>query len=140
MKLILLAATLLIASNSYAEINKNNYVYTNDSDEIINAKEELMIAKNSARKTAIRNFQNGWRSGKLTASKSEVVYKVGDKDKVDIGAKIGMTKEQVLNKTYWGKPDNINFATDNYGKFEEWSYDYYGNLIFDNNNLIFIFR
>lgn len=138
MRFILIAISFFITINSYAEINRKNYLYTNDSKEEKKYKEELMEARNDMRKIALMNFHKGWRIGSIAPSKSEVVYKVGDKEKVDIGAKIGMTKEQILDKTYWGKPDRSNFIIDSYGKLEEWSYDNYGDLIFENGNLIFI--
>ena len=139
MRFILLAAFLLTASNSYAEINKSYYIFTSDSNELKLAKEELKIARDRTRQIGRMNFLNGWRNGRITSSKSETVYKVGDKEKIDIGAKIGMSKEEVLNKTYWGKPDNSSLITDSYGKLESWNYDNNGTLFFENDYLIDIF-
>ena len=52
---------------------------------------------------------------------------------------MGMTPNQVLTKTYWGKPKYTNVITDEMGKLEQWIYgDYVNFLIFDNDKLISI--
>ncbi|WP_218830299.1 DUF2845 domain-containing protein [Psychrobacter sp. JB193] len=50
-------------------------------------------------------------------------------------AAIGMTKEQVRNKTNWGEPNDINTTTNKYGTHEQWVYDDYQYLYFDNGKL-----
>lgn len=84
-------------------------------------------------------YQLDRRLGILVPQKDEILLKNG----IDIGAKIGMTKNQVLTKTHWGKPDYINTTTDEIGKIEQWIY---GNhlkgpvkyLIFDRSKLALI--
>ena len=53
------------------------------------------------------------------------------------GARIGMTKHEVLNKTSWGKPDDINSTTTVKGTLEQWVYSG-GYLYFTNGRLIAI--
>ena len=55
-----------------------------------------------------------------------MVYRVGDSSKKDVGTKIGMTKDQVINNSYWGKPDNIYTIIDGNDKLELWSYEIHG--------------
>ena len=50
-------------------------------------------------------------------------------------AKIGMTTDQILNKSNWGKPDDINTTIDAYGKFEQWVYEDNQYLYFKNGKL-----
>jgi len=84
-------------------------------------------------------FQLDRRIGILIPRKDEILLKNG----IDIGAKMGMTKNQVLAKTHWGKPDYINTTTDELGKIEQWIY---GNhlkgsvkyLLFDRSKLALI--
>lgn len=84
-------------------------------------------------------FQLDRRMGILVPQKDEFLLKNG----IDIGAKMGMDKNQVLTNTHWGKPNYINTTTDELGKIEQWIY---GNhlkgsvkyLIFDNSKLISI--
>lgn len=63
-------------------------------------------------------FKLDRRMGILVPRKDEILLKNG----IDIGAKMGMTKNQVLAKTHWGKPDYINTTTDELGKIEQWIY------------------
>jgi len=73
----------------------------------------------------------------LAPEKSETVFRNGNN--IDVGAKIGMTPNQVLTKTHWGKPEYTNVTTDELGKLEQWIYgDYVNFLIFDNDKLISI--
>lgn len=84
-------------------------------------------------------FKLDRRMGILVPQKDEILLKKG----IDTGAKMGMTKNQVLAKTHWGKPDYINTTTDELGKIEQWIY---GSLlkgsvkylIFDRSKLISI--
>lgn len=75
----------------------------------------------------------------LVPQEDEILLKNG----IDIGAKMGMDKNQVLTNTHWGKPNYINTTTDELGKIEQWIY---GNhlkgsvryLIFDRSKLAYI--
>lgn len=51
------------------------------------------------------------------------------------GAKIGMTKKQVINKTSWGAPDSINKTTTAHGSQEQWVYGDNNYLYFTNGKL-----
>lgn len=84
-------------------------------------------------------YQLDRRMGILTPEKDEVLLKNG----IDTGAKMGMTKSQILTKTHWGKPDYINTTTDELGTLEQWIYGSHlkGSvryLIFDRSKLISI--
>jgi hypothetical protein len=144
MRIILLAVSLLTASISYAEINKDDYIYNDDSQETISAKEDLKEAQDKSERLKFKiakDFRNkGTLASTLASTSSEVVYKVGDSSKRNIGARNGMTPAQVLNETYWGQPDNIIKGSDENGSFEQWSYRYYGTLHFDNGKLASILR
>lgn len=54
------------------------------------------------------------------------------------GVRIGMTKKQVLTKTSWGKPDEVNKSTDRTGTFEQWIYGGGNYLYFKNGILVSI--
>ena len=51
------------------------------------------------------------------------------------GARIGMTAEQVLKETSWGKPRSINRTTTTHGTREQWVYGYPNYLYFTNGIL-----
>lgn len=100
---------------------------------------ELRRARDLYAKTHLQNYQDGRRMNNITSGKSEIVFRNGSN--IDVGAKMGMTTNQVLTKTHWGKPSYTNTATDEHGKLEQWIYGEYVNLlIFDNNKLISIQR
>lgn len=48
---------------------------------------------------------------------------------------IGMTQEEVINKTGWGKPDDINRTTTKYGVEEQWVYNIYGYVYFEDGKV-----
>ncbi|KJL04341.1 hypothetical protein [Priestia aryabhattai] len=48
---------------------------------------------------------------------------------------IGMTQEEVINKTGWGKPDDINRTTTKYGVEEQWIYNIYGYVYFEDGKV-----
>ena len=51
------------------------------------------------------------------------------------GVRIGMTTEQVLKETSWGKPRSINRTTTAYGTREQWVYSNSNYLYFTNEVL-----
>ena len=51
------------------------------------------------------------------------------------GASIGMTAQQVINKTNWGRPDKVNRTTTPNGVDEQWVYDGGSYLYFHNGIL-----
>jgi len=48
---------------------------------------------------------------------------------------IGMTEEEVINDTRWGKPDDINRTTTKYGVEEQWVYNTYGYVYFEDGKV-----
>lgn len=80
-------------------------------------------------------FKTNRRLKSSTVGKSETVFRNGSS--VDVGAKMGMSTNQVLTKTYWGEPDYINTTTDEFGKLEQWVYgSQVKYLVFDNDKLV----
>lgn len=109
--------------------------YRNDKRAMINA--QLLRSQASYATSYLQIYQTNRRMKSLVTEKSETVFRNGNN--VDVGAKIGMTPNQVLTKTHWGKPQYTNVTTDELGKLEQWIYDDYANfLIFDNDKLISI--
>lgn len=51
---------------------------------------------------------------------------------------IGMTKEEVINDTRWGKPENVKRTTTQYGIEEQWIYGGYKYLYFEDGVLTVI--
>ncbi|MBT2278846.1 hypothetical protein J7E51_12815 [Priestia megaterium] len=48
---------------------------------------------------------------------------------------IGMTKEEVINDTRWGKPNDVNRTITKYGVEEQWVYNVYGYLYFEDDKV-----
>ncbi len=51
------------------------------------------------------------------------------------GVRIGMTQDQVINGTHWGKPSKVNRTTTRYGTSEQWVYGHGNYLYFENGVL-----
>ncbi|HME26491.1 MAG TPA: hypothetical protein VKI44_35060 [Acetobacteraceae bacterium] len=51
------------------------------------------------------------------------------------GASIGMTPEQVINDTSWGRPNRVNRTTTAAGEREQWVYPGQHYLYFENGRL-----
>nr|WP_181716913.1 hypothetical protein [Psychrobacter sp.] len=125
MKLILLAISLFFAGNTYAGIINDLYIYQDDSNEVRVLKEKIGMLKKQQAELNLIAFKSHM-SGYQRYAKDEVVYRVGDTSKKDVGAKIGMTKEQVMNKTHWGKPESIHTIIDRGDILDAWTYDIFG--------------
>ena len=109
--------------------------YGDNKRAMINA--QLLRSGSNYATTYLQIYQTNRRMKPLVPEKSETVFRNGSN--IDTGAKIGMTPNQVLTKTYWGKPKYTNVITDEMGKLEQWIYgDYVDFLIFDNDKLISI--
>lgn len=109
--------------------------YGNDKRAMLAA--QLLRTQAGYATTYLQVYQTNRRMKALVPEKSEIVFRNGNN--VDVGAKIGMTPNQVLTKTHWGKPQYTNVTTDELGKLEQWIYgDYVNFLIFDNDRLISI--
>ena len=126
MKCTLALVILCIASNTYAAIDNESYIYTGNSEEKITLKERIKTAENELAEAQLKVFKNNRKVALRGYDNDEVVYRVNDASKKDIGAKIGMSMEQVINKSYWGKPDNSNRVIDGRDELELWSYKRYG--------------
>ena len=106
--------------------------YGNDKRAMLAA--QLLRTQASYATTYLQVYQTNRRMKALVPEKSETVFRNGNN--IDVGAKIGMTPNQVLTKTHWGKPQYTNVTTDELGKLEQWIYgDYVNFLIFDNDRL-----
>lgn len=99
-------------------------------------KEEIRLVKYKIEKHNLKMYTEWRKNGTLTPDKSQIILHVGNNGIVDTGAKIGMSHDQVLKNTYWGKADTTHTITDEYGKLDYWSYERYGSLVFDNDKLI----
>lgn len=126
MRFILLAISLFFASNTYAAILNDLYIYDDDSYEQRVLKERLKVAKDGLAEQYLKLFKTNRESAYSGYDKDEVVYRVGDVSKKDVGAKIGMTMDQVLNETYWGKPESVYKDTNGNEKMELWIYEIHG--------------
>ncbi len=51
---------------------------------------------------------------------------------------IGMTKEEVINDTRWGKPNDVNRTITKHGVEEQWVYNVYGYLYFEDDKVTVI--
>jgi len=68
-------------------------------------------------------------------SSSESTLSYADKKKAkQEGVRIGMTQQEVLNSN-WGKPEDVNTTTTAYGTSEQWVYDGYKYLYFEDGLL-----
>ena len=110
------------------------------AEELRLAEEKLIIAKSKLEKHNLKMYSESRKRkrGTLTPNESQIILSDDKNGFVDIGAKIGMTHNQVLKNTYWGKADRTHTITDEYGKLDYWSYERYGALVFDNDKLIVI--
>lgn len=125
-------------SNGLSDGDKKRLM-TDMAEELRLAEEKLIIAKSKLEKHNLKMYSEWRKRGTLTPHESQIILSDGKNGLVDVGAKIGMSHNQVLKNTYWGKADRTHTITDEYGKLDYWSYEYYGALVFDNNKLIAIY-
>lgn len=98
-----------------------------------NAENELSIYKDKSGQIRLKNINNA-NAEKYEQYKQQVrEQKLKLSKKPD--AKIGMTTNQVLNNTNWGTPIRIRTTTNAKGISEQWVYDDYQYLYFDNDKL-----
>lgn len=98
------------------------------------------IIKNDSGKTVLTNDVDEVASyeDKRKAVNDAVLNEMREKQRklaAKPSAAIGMTKEQVRNKTNWGKPKSVNTTVSQYGTQEQWVYGDYQYLYFDNGKL-----
>lgn len=67
--------------------------------------------------------------------KQEKARKIQEQLSRKPNVRIGMTTDQVLNKTNWGRPKDINTTINAHGKFEQWVYGLSQYLYFTNGKL-----
>lgn len=115
-------------------------------DETTAYEKKLVEARKQLAEQHLKNMQTNREKGIRVSNKDEVLYSLNDYSEVnnDVGAKIGMTKEQVLNQTHWrlSSPTYVHKVDDKRGELEQWYYHNKGALYFDNGKLssIQIFR
>lgn len=73
MRFILLAILLLVASNTYAAINNDLYIYQDDDDEISLLKEELKILKSELAEKNLKIFSRERKNKYQNYAEDEVV-------------------------------------------------------------------
>ena len=105
----------------------------------------MYIYKDKGGQVLLHNVNPSGNFDKFTKKVKVTYYKDTEEGRQDVEYKaqlakkpavaIGMTKSQVRNKTNWGEPNEINTTTNNYGTHEQWVYDDYQYLYFDNGKL-----
>ena len=135
------------ANSAYLNLSdKSNGLSDGDKEKLMaDIVEDLRLAEKETRvliekieKHNLKLLTESRRKGTLTPDESQIILESDMNGIVDVGAKIGMTHNQVLKNTYWGKADRTHTITDQYGKLDYWSYERYGALVFDNDKLIII--
>ena len=91
-------------------------------EELRLAEEETRVLIEDIEKHNLKILTESRRKGTLTPDESQIILESDMNGIVDVGAKIGMTHNQVLKNTYWGKADRTYTITDEYGKLDYWSY------------------
>ena len=84
----------------------------------------------SYRATETRNAEFEQRMAAEKAARDELAKKPG--------VRIGMTPDQVINETSWGRPEYINRTTTSAGVNEQWVYGLRNYLYFNNGILVSI--
>lgn len=117
----LLAALAINASAGY------QYIYKGADGQTV------MTNKNPDDNDAIKPFKSDYQVELEEKRLKEIEYRKQLAKKPS--AAIGMTKSQVKNKTSWGEPRYIKTTTSKYGTHEQWVYDDYQYLYFDDGKL-----
>jgi len=145
--LALSAANAVAGNTTYLSAAELKILNAELDAEVQALKEEYRVLANEGAKLNLKSFQKQRKEkkGVLGSNESEEIYRIGNSfdSNIDVGAKIGMTTDQVLSKTYWGKPDHTHEVMDEYGKLESWIYEHDRgsySLYFDNGKLIRIFK
>ncbi len=96
-----------------------------DADRDISEAEKACLAEDAANALVTRMAEKGKAAAaaeKLRVSKLP-------------GVRIGMSTKTVIEKTSWGKPQEINTTTTKNGTHEQWVYGYRSYLYFENGKL-----
>lgn len=121
-------ASILITSLAFSASAGNMYVYKDKGGQVqltnVNPSGNFDKFASKVKTTYYRDTEEG-------RQEAEYLKQLAKKP----NAAIGMTKSQVRNKTNWGEPNSINTTTNKYGTHEQWVYDDYQYLYFDNGKL-----
>lgn len=108
------------AGNMYVYRDKGGQVLLNDIDPTGNLNKFY-------KKVEVTYYKDTQEGKKEAAYQAQLAKKPA--------AAIGMTKQKVLSSTNWGEPIDINTTTNKYGTHEQWIYNDYQYLYFDNGKL-----
>ena len=88
----------------------------------------------------IVRLEENIKKGKADQEKEAAVTAKYEKEAARLktlpGASIGMSASQVLNKTSWGRPGQVNRTTTATGTTEQWVYGY-GNYLYFRNGVLY---
>ena len=123
-----LLASILMTSLAFSASAGNMYVYKDKGGQVLlnNVNPSGGFDK-FTKKVKVTYYEDTAEGKKDIANQLQLAKKPN--------AAIGMTKSQVRNKTNWGEPKYINTTTNKYGTHEQWVYDDYQYLYFDNGKL-----
>lgn len=93
-----------------------------------NCTENMILSQGQSVKKAIANIQRK-KDNFISATKEQ--QRLASLP----GVQIGMTAEQVIKSTSWGRPHSVNRTTTAQGVREQWSYGYPNYLYFTNGVL-----
>lgn len=121
----------MAASISYAG---ELYVYKNKEGDVLYSSDKAQMSKAlEARKAAID--ANLEKIDKEIEEKHERLKVKREALAKKPNARIGMSAKQVRESTNWGEPIDINRTITKYGTNEQWVYDGYQYLYFENGKL-----
>ena len=87
----------------------------------------------------IDQMMNDPEGFKITQAINKLSYDAKQKELAKKSeVKIGMTQDQVLNKSKWGEPQYRRTLIDKSGKFDTWIYGIRKHFIFKNDELVSI--
>ena len=121
----------LVANSFISEVLKrdpNNQEALLIKDEYSQKAEEETLRRSEQAKI---EEQKAKEEAEKEAEEAEIQRKAEAKTK---GVKIGMTQEQVLESS-WGEPEDINRTTYTFGVHEQWCYQGYNYLYFEDGVL-----
>lgn len=115
---------------------KDQVLVDNSDKKILEIIEEFRVASEL-------RMQDLLNESKESSAKYEKIRKEEEEKRLEFerqlakkpNARIGMTKNQILNQSNWGQPYDINTTIDAYGTFEQWIYDGDQYLYFTNGRL-----
>lgn len=114
---------LLLATFSFGANAGYMYAYKDDSGKAVLTSDQYVMDKHEAKRKAENQaiLDERRKQARELASKPPVA--------------IGMSTEQVRNKTNWGEPKYVNTTVSKYGTHEQWVYGDYQYLYFEDGKL-----